>query len=95
LATPWFNSDLKISKMFKTGKQQGVVISVEIRNMWNNKNAQIINPVTGRAYEPGDDVPTGWRDPRYVGPEEDGVPPDNPARYLPPRQILYGISFRF
>jgi outer membrane receptor protein involved in Fe transport len=95
IASPWYNTDIKISKMIKTGKQQGLVLSVEIRNAWNNKNAQIINPVTGRAYEPGDDVPTGWRDPRYVGPEEDGVPPDNPARYLPPRQVLMGLSFRF
>lgn len=95
IATPWYNTDVKLSKWIKTGSHKGVIISLEIRNLWNNKNAQIINPVTGRAYEPGDDVPVGWRDPRYVGPEEDGVPPDNPARYLPPRQVLMGLSFKF
>lgn len=59
------------------------------------KNAQRINPVTGRGYEPGDDVPNEWRDPRFIGPEENGVPPDDPARYQAPRQILYGLSFKF
>lgn len=96
-ATPWFNSDLKISKNIWFSKKQksGLVLSIEIRNLLNIKNAQIINPVTGRAYEPGDDVPNEWRDPRFVGPEESGTPPDDPSRYLAPRQILYGISFKF
>jgi hypothetical protein len=68
---------------------------MEIRNITNAKNAQIINAVTGRAYEYGDDVPITWRDPRYNGPQEEGVDPRNPARYLAPRQILYGLEFRF
>jgi outer membrane receptor protein involved in Fe transport len=92
-ATPWFNTDLKLSKTIaKKGK--GFTLSVEVRNMLNNKNAQIINPVTGRAWEQGDDVPNDWRDERYLGPEESGLPPNNPARYLPPRQILFGVEFR-
>lgn len=68
---------------------------MEVRNIFNNKNAQIVNPITGRGYEAGDDVPNEWRDPRFIGPEESGTPPNNPARYLPPRHILYGIAFRF
>ncbi len=96
-ATPWFNSDLKISKniWLSKAKKAGLVVSVEIRNLLNMKNAQIVNPVTGRAYEPGDDVPNEWRDPRFVGPEERGTPPDDPSRYQAPRQILYGLSFKF
>ena len=70
-------------------------VSIEIKNLTNSKNSQIINPVTGSAYKNGDDVPNGWRDPRYIGPEENGKPADNPARYLQPRQILGGISFKF
>ena len=76
-------------------KNQRITLSVKARNVFNNKNAQIINPITGRAYENGDNVPNDWRDPRYVGPEESGTPPQNPARYLAPRQVLFGLKFRF
>lgn len=96
-ATPWVNFDLMLSYDWKIGKRgQGVGFSIEIRNLLNNKNAQIINPITGRAYEYGDDVPNTWRDPRpqYNGPRESGVDPRNPARYLAPTQILYGLTFR-
>ncbi len=94
-ATPWFNIDLKLTKTWHYKKDKGITLSFEARNLLNNKNAQIINPVTGRAYENGDDVPNTWRDPRYIGPEESGVPPMNPARYLAPRQLLFGLQFRF
>jgi outer membrane receptor protein involved in Fe transport len=96
-ASPWNNLDLKLSYNLPFGLKQGkgISISMEIRNITNAKNAQIINAVTGRAYEYGDDVPITWRDPRYNGPQEEGVDPRNPARYLAPRQILYGLEFRF
>ena len=97
-ASPWVNFDLKLSYDWKFIKEKGgVVFTVEVRNLLDNKNAQIINPITGRAYEYGDDVPNTWRDPRpqFNGPQERGVDPRDPARYLAPRQILYGIAFRF
>ena len=96
-ADPWNNFDLKLTYTLPLSLKQGkgVSISMEVRNLFNAKNSQIINPVTGRAYEYGDDVPIGWRDPRYNGPQENGEDPRNPARYLAPRQILYGIEFRF
>mgnify|MGYP000448124552 CR=1 FL=1 len=98
-ADNWHNFDLKLTYKLPLGMKggKGVSLSVEIRNLLDRKNAQIINPVTGRAYEYGDDVPSTWRDPRpqYNGPQESGVDPRNPARYLAPRQILYGLAFRF
>ena len=54
-----------------------------------------MNAITGRGYEPGDDVTSQYRDERYLGPEETGALPDDPARYLAPTQFLYGISFKF
>lgn len=93
-AVPWINADLKITKTFAQKSGRGVTISLEVRNLFDNKRAQIINTVTGRAWEPGDDVPNNWRDERYLGPEESGLPPNNPARYQPPRQILFGVRFR-
>ncbi len=96
VSRPWYQSDLKLSKTynFKNNKG-GITLSVEVRNLLNIKNSVIINPITGKAYEDGDDVPNEWRDPRYIGPQEDGVPPNDPARYLAPRQILYGVTFKF
>ena len=93
-ATPWINGDIKISKTFANKNRKGITISLEARNLFNNKNAQIVNPVTGRGWEQGDDLPNNQRDDRYLGPEESGTPPNNPARYMAPRQVLFGISFR-
>lgn len=97
-ATPWVNLDLKLSYDYVWDKRsrRGVVFSLEIRNLTNAKNAQIINPVTGRAYEYGDNVPNDWRDPRpeYNGPQERGLDPRDPARYLAPTQILFGTAIK-
>ncbi|GAB4374772.1 MAG: hypothetical protein Kow0075_00690 [Salibacteraceae bacterium] len=88
----WF--DLKISRDILTKAGRGMSLSIEIRNVFNRRNAQIVNPVTGRAYEYGDPVPESWRDPAYPDPLDRSVPPTNPARYTAPRQILYGITFK-
>lgn len=96
-AKPWFNTDIKLNRTVRFGKEStsGITLSFEVRNLWNNMRAQIINPITGDAYNAGDDVPNDWRDPRYVGPQETGTPPNNPARFLAPRQVLFGARFRF
>ncbi|MCH8555331.1 MAG: TonB-dependent receptor [Schleiferiaceae bacterium] len=98
-AAPWINFDLKVSYDFLINKKKrtGMTFSVEARNLFSNLNAQIINPITGRGYEFGDDVPNTWRDPRpeFNGPQERGLDPRDPARYLPPRQILFGVDFKF
>lgn len=92
----WHDMNLKVGYLIPIGKKnRGISLSVEVRNLLNAKNAQIINPVTGKAYEYGDDVPSSWRDPRFNSPQERGTDPRNPARYLAPRQILYGLAFRF
>lgn len=95
IAKPWFWSDLKISRDFIIKGNSGFSLSVEFRNIFNNLNALIVNPVTGDAYREGDDVPENWRDPKINDPEDNGVPPTNPARWRSPRQILFGIQFRF
>lgn len=92
----WYQSDLKLSKNFLFKNQKtGITVSIEVRNLLNIQNSVIINPITGEAYKDGDDVPNEWRDNRYLGPQESGTPPDNPARYQAPRQILYGVTFKF
>ena len=97
IAKPWFWADLKLSKDIIIGKKRNkfIIVSFEVRNLFNNKNAQIVNPVTGDGYREGDDVPESWRDPKYPDPQASGTPPNNPARWAPPTQVLYGLAFRF
>ncbi len=89
----WF--DLKASRDIVTKKGNGISLSIEVKNIFNQLNSQIINPVTGKAYEVGDAVPDSWRDLSYPDPLDRSTPPTDPARFSAPRQILYGISFKF
>jgi len=79
-----------------------LVLSLEIQNLFDRKNVQIINPVTGEAYEysTADGTPTptpsSWNDPHYPDLQAPVDPfPYNPARYLEPRSIRLGLSARF
>jgi len=97
VGAPWFWTDLRITRDFEFGKSNDLKMSLsfEIKNLFNNKNSQIINGVTGRAYEDGDPLPFDLRDPYYPDPQDRGLPPFNPARYLNPRQMMLGLSFDF
>ena len=90
LGSPWRWVDMRLTRSFLKDR---LALFVEVRNVFNHKNAAIINPVTGRAYEYPDDVPLGWRDPKYPSPLVSGPPPDNPARYLPLRQVFLGLNW--
>jgi outer membrane receptor protein involved in Fe transport len=96
LGTPWHTWDARLTYDLATKKGRGVQFSLDVLNLFNRLNAQLINPVTGRAYEYGDDVPNTWRDPRpqFNGPQERGLDPRDPSRYSPPRQILFGFQFK-
>ena len=52
----WFWIDLNFEKYFQFLNFKFSVF-VEVNNLLDTKNSAIINPVTGRAYEYGDDVP--------------------------------------
>ncbi len=95
IGAPWFWTDARLTKDFSFGKSHGqrASLSFEVRNIFNNKNSQIINPVTGKAYRPGDPLPFTVRDPSYPDPQDRGLPPTDPARYMTPRQMMLGISF--
>lgn len=95
IGSSWFWADLRISRDFRFGDNQFLSLSLEFQNIFNNKNAQIINGVTGTAYRAGDPVPIEWRDPNYPDPQDRGLPPTNPARYMQPRHMFLGASFRF
>jgi outer membrane receptor protein involved in Fe transport len=91
----WVNMSVR---KWWTIKRVELSLSAEVNNLFNVKNTAIVNPVTGRAYRDGDDVPTEWRDPRYLDPRDFrsfNTPPDNPARYYEPRHLLIGVGLRF
>lgn len=96
-ATPWFAINGKAAYAIAKFGSGGALLTLEVMNLTNRRNAQIINPITGRAYEYGDDVPLSWRDPRpeFNGPQETGTDPRNPARYTAPTQILAGIQIKW
>lgn len=93
--------DLNIEKYFKL-KFSELTAAIEIQNLLNRRNSQIINPVTGEAYEyssrNGQPTPTpnSWNDPQYPDLQAPVDPfPYNPARFHPPRNIKFGLSVRF
>lgn len=95
LGDDWFYIDLNFEKYFALG---GLRFSffVEVNNILDNRNSAIINPVTGSAYEPGDDVPSSWNDPRFPDVQAPiSTFPFNPARYLTKRNIKLGVSLQF
>jgi outer membrane receptor protein involved in Fe transport len=95
IADDWFYIDLNFEKYFQLPFAR-FSFFVEVNNLLNNKNSIIINPVTGKAYEFGDDVPGSWNDPRYPDVQAPISPyPFNPARYLTKRNVKLGVSLRF
>ncbi len=91
----WFWVDLNFEKYFQLFDVK-FSLFVEVNNLLDTKNSAIINPVTGKAYEYGDDVPASWNDPRYPDLQAPISPyPFNPARYLTRRNIKFGMSIRF
>lgn len=91
----WSYVNLKFDKFF-TFKDLRFTVSAEVLNLFNQKNPDIINPVTGRAYRLGDPTPNGWNDPRYPDTQAPIYPyPLNPARWLNPRNVKLGVKFEF
>jgi hypothetical protein len=71
-------------------------LSLQVKNLLDNKNSAIINPVTGQAYRLGDPTPAGWNDPMYPQLQAPVTAfPFNPARYLPGRNMQLGLGMRF
>ncbi len=106
---PWWWFDLNIQRSIRMGPSD-LLLTLEVTNLFNQENSVIVNPVTGKAYPSVDatstdfialrgnedfDVTTGTRDLRYEDPNSSGTPPFNPARFLPQRHIILGLSYRF
>lgn len=95
LGSPVFWADLKITRDIPIRKKAVISAFIEVKNIFDNNNAIVMNPVTGRGYEYGQQLPLDNRDPQYNNPQDNGTPPFNPARYMPPRQLLVGVLFNY
>lgn len=90
----WFYIDLDLDKYVNFYGLE-FIINLSVKNLLNNKNSTILNPVTGRAYEFGDPTPNSWNDPLYPDLQAPLDPyPYNPARYLTPRQLKFGFTLK-
>ncbi|MEQ9104245.1 MAG: TonB-dependent receptor [Rhodothermales bacterium] len=109
IGAAWWWFDLNVQKTVPMAGTN-VVFSLAVTNLFNQQNSIIVNPVTGKAYpdidpnavnmaslrgNPEYDVSSGTRDLRYDDPDSAGLPPLNPARFLPQRHIMLGVAFRF
>jgi outer membrane receptor protein involved in Fe transport len=95
IGADWFYIDLNFEKYFRLGNNT-LSFFIEVNNLTDKHNSTIINSVTGRAYETGDDVPSSWNDPRFPDVQTPISPfPYNPARYLTRRNMRFGVSFTF
>lgn len=92
----WFWADFTFTKFVKI-KKLNLAYNIQISNIFDNQNSAIVNPVTGAAFQTGDNVPENWTDPRFIDPRlgNGGPPPSNPARYLQQRHIMLGVSLKF
>ncbi len=88
LSPYWQSWDVKFTKGFSI-RDIGFDLFLQVENVFNAKIARRINPVTGRAYEPGDPIPLTWYD------ELTDLPPTDPSRYQEPRNIMLGIKVKF
>ena len=50
----WFRTDIRIEKGFSVFSLNPEVY-IDVKNLFNTKNARKINPITGRPYEPGEE----------------------------------------
>jgi outer membrane receptor protein involved in Fe transport len=95
IADNWFYIDLNFEKYIRIANTT-FSFFIEVINLLDNKNSTIINPVTGRAYESGDDVPSSWNDPRFPDLQAPiNTYPVDPARYLTRRNVKFGFSYKF
>lgn len=109
IGEPWWWFDLNVQRAFRMGNSD-VLFSLEITNLFDQMNGIIVNPVTGGPFPNIDatttdfsqlrgnseyDVVVSTRDLRYEDPNASGAPPFNPARFLPQRHIVLGLSYRF
>jgi outer membrane receptor protein involved in Fe transport len=98
IGSAWSWVDIRLTRDFAIRRSRKFVsLFFEVKNIFNTRNAAIVNPLTGSAYRPGDPLLDGFRDSRYPNPGLDRFrnDPNNPARFTEPRQMFIGLNFGF
>lgn len=90
----WSSLDLSFRKHFYW-KNLKYSFLLEVTNLFDHKNAVIINPLTGDVYQKDDVIPYAEGDPNL--PEMSKKLPlwSDPSRFLAPRNIKVGISVKW
>jgi len=90
----WSSLDLSFRKHFYW-KNLKYSFLLEVTNLFNHKNAVIVNPLSGDAYQKDDVIPYAEGDPNL--PERSKKLPlwSDPSGFLAPRHIKVGISVRW
>jgi len=88
----WSGLDLSLRKHFQWRNLRYSFL-LEVTNLFDHKNAVIINPLTGDAYRKDDVIPYADGDPNL--PEKRLPFWNDPSRFLPPRNIKVGISIKW
>jgi outer membrane receptor protein involved in Fe transport len=88
------NLSLEVTNLFN--QNNGVIINPVTGEAFPEISAEELRENAERLRDDRSyDVTTTTRDLRYEDPRTGGLPPLNPARFLPQRHIMLGLSFRF
>jgi len=90
----WSSLDLSFRKHFYW-KNLKYSFLLEVTNLSDHKNALIINPLTGHAYQENDVIPYADGDPNLPDASRKLPLWSDPSRYLAPRHIKVGISVKW
>ncbi|MBN2009189.1 TonB-dependent receptor [candidate division KSB1 bacterium] len=88
ISDPWWTLDLKLHKLLHFWGLN-YTFFLEIENVFNKKIPRVINPVTGKAYAPGDIITESETSVRYAPRSQD------PSNYNWPRTVVAGIHLNF
>ena len=90
----WSSLDLSFRKHFYW-KDLKYSFLLEVTNLFDHKNAVIINPLTGDTYQKDDVIPYAEGDPNLPDKSKKLPLGSDPSRFLAPRHIKVGISIRW
>ena len=90
----WSSLDISFRKHFYW-KNLKYSFLLEVTNFFDHKNAVIINPLTGDAYQQNDVIPYAEGDPNLPERSKKLSLWSDPSRFLGPRHIKVGISVKW
>ncbi len=84
----WNTVDVKFWKEWPMYDQASFRVFIEAQNIFDYRIPRTINPLTGEPYSYGDEHPLYWENPQ-------GSVLVDPSDWREPRQVFFGVGFRF